>query len=286
MGPLVASKIAVPRRRASWVARPRLRARLDRAAPLTLVSAPAGFGKTTLLTEWVTAAAAGGASYAWLSLDERDNEPTVFWTYVVTAVQQATGGTTGGLVGATALAVLESRQASVDVALTSLVNELQALDHELVIVLDDFHVITAKGIQEGMEFLLEFLPAQVHLVLASRTDPALPLARMRARGDLVEIRAERPAVHRRGGHGVPQRGDGAQPLRAGHRHPGGAHRGLDRGAAARGAVDAGPGRRRRLHRRLRRRTTATSSTTSPRRCWPAAGRRSGSSCSRPRSSTG
>ena len=187
MGPLVASKIAVPRRRASWVTRPRLQERLARAtqAPLTLVSAPAGFGKTTLLTEWVAAAQAGAASFAWVSLDERDNDPAVFWTYVVAAVRDATSSE----VGATALAVLESPQASVEVALTGLVNELQALGQELVVVLDDFHVLTAKGIQEGVEFLLEFLPGHVHLVLATRIDPALPLARLRARGDLVELRA-------------------------------------------------------------------------------------------------
>ena len=185
-GPLLATKLHVPRRPRGLVARPRLSERLNRGAEsaLTLVSAPAGFGKTTLLTQWLAAAPADGRSVAWLSLDQRDNDPELFWTYLVGALKTAAQGA-----GASALSLLQSPQPPTEAGLATLLNDLDALPNDVVLVLDDYHVIEARGVQEGMAFLLEHLPPQIHLVIASRADPALPLARLRGRGELVEIRA-------------------------------------------------------------------------------------------------
>jgi LuxR family maltose regulon positive regulatory protein len=168
------------------VARPRLAERLDsgREAALTLVSAPAGFGKTTLLTDWLASSAGEGAT-AWLSLDRRDDDPVVFWSYLLTALQTA-----GQEAGAGALALLRSSKASIDEVLAVLVNELDALPRRVVVVLDDYHAIEARDVHDGMAFLVEHLPPQVHLVIATRADPPLPLARLRARGELVEVRAD------------------------------------------------------------------------------------------------
>jgi LuxR family transcriptional regulator, maltose regulon positive regulatory protein len=183
-GPLLETKLHVPRRRRGLVPRPRLIERLSRASEskLTLVSAPAGFGKTTLLAEWL--AAAPERSVAWLSLDQRDNDPLLFWTYVVAALETAAPG-----VGAGALALLQSPQPPIDAVLATLLNDLSASSDDAVLVLDDYHVIDARDVHDGIAFLLEHLPPQLHLVIASRADPALPLARLRARGQLVEIRA-------------------------------------------------------------------------------------------------
>jgi LuxR family maltose regulon positive regulatory protein len=150
-----------------------------------LVSAPAGFGKTTLLTEWLTAARTDGTLVAWLSLDQRDDDPTRFWTYLVSALRTAVPE-----VGAESLALLRSPQSSTDAVLATLLNELQAVPAELVLVLDDLHVIEAGDVHEGVAFLLDHLPSQIHLVIATRVDPPLPLARLRARGQLVEVRAD------------------------------------------------------------------------------------------------
>ncbi|MDQ4089307.1 MAG: LuxR C-terminal-related transcriptional regulator [Actinomycetota bacterium] len=157
--------------------RERLTSRLggaSQAPALTLVSAPAGFGKTTLLAEWL----AGTGRTAWLSLDAGDNDPVVFWAYVVAALQTVVDP-----------AILASSPASVEAALATLVNELDALEDDLVMVLDDYHVIESAPIHEQLGFLLEHLPPNVHLVIGSRADPPLPLARLRARGELVELRA-------------------------------------------------------------------------------------------------
>ncbi len=184
--PLLETKLHVPRRRRGLVARPRLNERLSRGAEsaLTLVSAPAGFGKTTLLTEWLAAAPADGPSAAWLSLDQRDNDPALFWTYLVAALKTAAHE-----VGAEALSLLRSPQPPIEAVLATLLNDLGAISNDVVLVLDDYHVIDARDVQDGMAFLLEHLPPQIHLVIASRADPALPLARLRGRGELVEIRA-------------------------------------------------------------------------------------------------
>ena len=183
---LLDTKLYAPRRRTGLVSRPHLtdRVQLGTQSKLTLVSAPAGFGKSTLLAEWLGAAPAEGTGTAWLSLDPGDNQPFVFWTHVVAALQTAAPA-----VGAAMLTLLRSRDRSIEAVLAPLLNELNALPHDLVLVLDDYHTIDSPEIQDGMAFLLEHLPTQVHLVIASRADPALPLARLRAGGDLTEIRA-------------------------------------------------------------------------------------------------
>ncbi|HEY7102301.1 MAG TPA: LuxR C-terminal-related transcriptional regulator [Mycobacteriales bacterium] len=182
VAPVLASKLRVPGRRRETVPRPRLVGRVGTGSRLTVVSAPAGFGKTTLVTEWLAEAAP--AAVAWVSLDERDNEPRTFWTYVLTALHGAVDG-----VGAEALGLLASPGAPIESVLVSLVNELDAVPGEVVLVLDDYHLVEAAEIHEGMAFLLEHAPAGMHLVLATRVDPPLPLARLRARGELVEVRA-------------------------------------------------------------------------------------------------
>ena len=188
--PLLETKLYVPRSRRGLVPRPRLTERLDRgiASKLMLVSAPAGFGKTTLLTEWLAAGPAAPAderAAAWLSLDRGDNDPVSFWTYVIAALRTVASG-----VGESALALLHAPQPPpIETVLTELLNDLGALAGDIVLVLDDYHVVDALEVQDGMAFLLDHLSPWLHVVIASRADPALPLARLRARGELVETRA-------------------------------------------------------------------------------------------------
>jgi LuxR family maltose regulon positive regulatory protein len=188
--PLLETKLFLPRPRRGLVPRPRLRERLHLglASKLMLVSAPAGFGKTTLLVDWmatVSASADGRTSAAWLSLDAGDNDPATFWTYVIAAL-----GTVAPDIGTNALGLLrEPQPPPIQVVLTTLLNDLGAMEVDVVLLLDDYHVIDSPEVQAGMEFLLDHLPPELHLVIASRADPALPLPRLRARGDLVEIRA-------------------------------------------------------------------------------------------------
>ena len=188
--PLLETKFYVPRARPGLVPRPRLSERLDRgiAAKLMLVSAPAGFGKTTLLAEWLAkgpAAPTVERSAAWLSLDRADNDPASFWTYVITALQTVAPGA-----GANELELLRSPQPPpIHLVLTTLLNDLGAAGSDIVLVLDDYHLIDSREIQDAMAFLLDHVPPRLHLVIASRADPAVPLARLRARGELVEIRA-------------------------------------------------------------------------------------------------
>ncbi|WP_245743435.1 LuxR C-terminal-related transcriptional regulator [Geodermatophilus poikilotrophus] len=186
VGPLLTTKLHAPRRRRGLVARPRLIERLSRGneAALTLVSAPAGFGKTTVLSDWLSAAPAADRCVAWLSLDARDDDPALFWAYLVAAVQTALPGA-----GAGALALLSTPQTSAEAVVTSLVNDLDAVPGDLVLVLDDYHLIESAEVHEGMAYLLEHLPPHAHLVIAGRADPPLPLARLRVRGELVELRA-------------------------------------------------------------------------------------------------
>ena len=184
--PLIATKLYVPKLRRGLVARPRLLERMRNGAEarLTLVSAPAGFGKTTVLAAWLYEASAEGRCVAWLSLDAADNEPASFWTYVVTAVQGAVPG-----VGASALELLASSPVPTELVLTTLLNELAAAPGEVWLVLDDYHLVDNHEVNEGLAFLLEHLPSQVHVVVSTRADPDLPLARWRVRGELLEIRA-------------------------------------------------------------------------------------------------
>ncbi len=188
--PLLETKLYVPRPRRGLVPRPRLSQRLDRGttSKLMLISAPAGFGKTTLLTEWLAAGPAAPADErlaAWLSLDRADNDPASFWTYVIAALQTVAPG-----IGESALTLLQAPQPPpIETVLTALLNDLGAITGDIVLVLDDYHVIDARDVQDAMAFLLDHLPPRLHVVIASRTDPALPLARLRARGELVETRA-------------------------------------------------------------------------------------------------
>lgn len=194
MLPLLVTKVHIPRRRRGLVARPRLLDRLDAGldVPLTLVSAPAGFGKTTVLTDWLTGrrdalpapgGPGSGPAFAWLSLDERDNDPAAFWAYVVAALQTVRPG-----VGAAALPYRPAATPASDPLLATLINDLAADPGEIVLVLDDVHLIESSEIASGLAFLAENLPAQAHLVLAGRADPPFPLARLRAGGRLVELR--------------------------------------------------------------------------------------------------
>ena len=184
--PMIATKLYVPALRRGLVARPRLRARLRDAAEsrLTLVSAPAGFGKTTTVADWLRDAPAGTGAVAWLSLDVSDHDAPSFWAGVVTALRGAVPG-----IGQGALELLASSSAPTDLALTTLLNELAVAPGQVWLVLDDFHLVDGPAVREGVTFLVEHLPPRVHLVLTTRLDPDLPLARWRARGELTEIRA-------------------------------------------------------------------------------------------------
>ena len=183
---LVATKLHAPRRRADAVDRPLLIGRLRRGArsKLTLVSAPAGFGKTTVLAEFLAAAHESERTAAWLSLDQSDNEPLAFWAHVIAALQTAVPG-----LGATAAQALETGQGPVEPVLAALLNELGATSTDIDLVLDDYHVIDRREIHDAVAFLLDRLPPNIHVAIATRADPPLPLARLRGRGELVEIRA-------------------------------------------------------------------------------------------------
>lgn len=184
--PMIATKLYVPRLRSGLVIRPRLSERLRRGADskLTLVSAPAGFGKTTLLAEWLGATSGGGRRVAWLSLDPADNEPASFWTGVVAALQSAVPG-----IGSAALDLIAARPLPTEGVLTSVLNDLAAAPEDVWLVLDDYHLVDSHEVGNGMVFLLEHLPPHVHVVISTRADPDLPLSRWRVGGDLVEIRA-------------------------------------------------------------------------------------------------
>jgi LuxR family maltose regulon positive regulatory protein len=183
--PPVETKLQVPRPRDRAVVRSRLDERLKKGSRtrLTLVSAPAGFGKTSLLAGWL-AAHDGGHRVAWVSLDERDQDPTTFWTYLLLAVDRAAPGA-----ATRALTELDAGRIQVEAVLAGMLNELSVLPDDLTLVLDDYHLAEGPGIQPGITFLLERLPPHVHLVLSTRADPALPLSRWRGRGELVEVRA-------------------------------------------------------------------------------------------------
>ena len=183
---LIDTKFFVPRLRRGHVSRPAPLRHLEEAVDgrLTLVSAPAGFGKTTLLAEWLMASQNADRRFGWLSLDDRDRDPATFLRYVVAALQHAVPG-----IGAAALELLASSPSAMEAALTALVNDLAATPNEVWLVLDDYHLVDAPVIGEAMTFLLDHLPAHAHLVIGTRADPGLPLPRLRARGQLVEVRA-------------------------------------------------------------------------------------------------
>ena len=181
---ILATKLYIPPPRAKIVLRPRLIERLNEGLErkLTLISAPAGFGKTTLVSEWL---AGRQRPVAWLSLDEGDNAPTSFLTYLVAALQTITPN-----IGKGVLAILQSPQPPPpEMILTALLNEVTAIPDNFILVLDDYHVIDSQPVDQSLTFLVKHLPPQMHLVIASREDPNLPLARLRVRGQLTELRA-------------------------------------------------------------------------------------------------
>lgn len=205
--PILTTKLYIPPPRPKVVRRPHLIERLNEAlqGKLTLIAAPAGFGKTTLVSSWIDHLAGEQenrgveeknispaplhprtpAQITWLSLDEGDNDPTRFLTYFIAALQTLVPN-----IGAGVLAILQSPQPPpIESILTALLNDIAALPDHFVLILDDYHVIEAKAVDRALTFLLDHLPPQLHLVIATREDPPLPLARLRARGQLTELRA-------------------------------------------------------------------------------------------------
>ena len=172
---LVRTKMAFPRSRTELVSRPRLTEGLRQAgdAALVLVSAPAGFGKTTL----VAAALGDGTPVAWVSLDARDGDYTRFWTYTLHALEAASPGCASA-----ALTLLEAGNAAADEVVASLVNELSVRPDPLTLVWDDYHLADTSDVSDSVALLLAHRPPQLHLVISTRADPALPLSRLRARG--------------------------------------------------------------------------------------------------------
>ena len=183
--PLLTTKLYIPRPRPNLISRSHLIERLNagQARKLTLISAPPGFGKTTLLSAWIPQ---NQYCVTWVSLDAGDNDPFLFWAYIISAVQML-----GAHLGERALSILRSsHSASVESVVTTLINELAAFPDRFVLVLDDYHVITSEAIHNTLTFLLDHQPPQMHLVISTRTDPPLPLAQLRARGELTELRAD------------------------------------------------------------------------------------------------
>jgi LuxR family transcriptional regulator, maltose regulon positive regulatory protein len=180
---LLATKVAIPRVRAGSLVRSRLLAALDETLvrELTLVSTPAGFGKTTLLAEWARVAK---GPVAWLSLDPEDSDPNRFWRYVAAALDRAVQPDEP--IG---LPLESARATSSDDLVVVIVNTLETHSREVALVLDDYHAIASSEVHESVAFVLDHLPRRLHLVVSTRTDPPLPLARLRARDQLAELRA-------------------------------------------------------------------------------------------------
>jgi LuxR family maltose regulon positive regulatory protein len=181
--PLLTTKLETPRARPDLVERPHLVEQVNAGLfrKLTLICAPAGFGKSTLLGEW---ASNYGHPIAWLSLEESDNDPTRFLAYLVAALQRIEE-----TVGYNLLNALQSTQPpSIEELLTTLVNQIGAMSGSFVLVLDDYHLITIQPIHQAIEFLLDHLPANAHMMIATRSDPPWPIARLRGRGQVTELR--------------------------------------------------------------------------------------------------
>ncbi|MFN8443170.1 MAG: LuxR C-terminal-related transcriptional regulator [Caldilineaceae bacterium] len=189
---LLATKLFVPPARANLVARPRLFERVQAGLrdKLTLIAAPAGFGKTTLLSAWRATTAGGTWPFAWVALDGADNDPLRFWSYLIAALDTLAPGC-----GVAALTLLQAPQPPpIESILTSVLNAFSASTgskppYELALALDDYHVITTPAIHAALAWLLDYLPPNLHMVILTRADPPLPLARLRARGAMTEIHA-------------------------------------------------------------------------------------------------
>jgi LuxR family maltose regulon positive regulatory protein len=185
---LLSTKFYVPTSPGTLILRPRLSALLGESLkyPLTLISAPAGFGKTTLLSTWAQSLPVAQAQVAWLSLDEEENDPQLFWTYVLSALDQQQPERFTPLFKA-----LQSPQApSLQFILTSLINLALESPKHLVLVLDDYHVISEQQVHTTLSYLVEHLPPYLHIIMATRADPPLPLSLLRTRGHLLEMRTE------------------------------------------------------------------------------------------------
>jgi LuxR family transcriptional regulator, maltose regulon positive regulatory protein len=185
---IIQSKLTAPPPRSAVVVRQRLLAQLEvgRRGSLTLIAAPAGFGKTTLLSVWSGGLSETARPFAWLTLEEDDNDPLRFWHYLIRALDQLQPG----IAAPFSTYVQGFQPASFRSLLPELLNALSALSADAVLVLDDYHVINALAIHQTLTFLIDHLPRRLHLVIASRTDPPLPLARLRTRNQLTEIRAD------------------------------------------------------------------------------------------------
>ncbi|MBN1370654.1 MAG: hypothetical protein JW987_01745 [Anaerolineaceae bacterium] len=187
LAPLLATKLHIPAPRPQMVPRPHLLARLNEGpaagCKLTLISASAGFGKTTLLSEWISAFPLG-VKVSWLSLDEADSDPTRCLLYLVSSLQTVAPNLGEGL-----LAALQTPQPPpAEALLTGLLNEIATLSGRYILILDDYHLLDSPAVDSTLAFLLDHLPSQLHLVIASREDPNLALSRLRARGQLTELR--------------------------------------------------------------------------------------------------
>lgn len=206
---LLTTKLHIPRPRRELVPRPRLTERLNKGLQrkLTVISAPPGFGKTTLLAEWIfrekddgggrnnnrneadltsssiSAALIDPASVAWVSLDEQDSDPIRFWSYIIAALEKIQTD-----VGSNAMTLLHAPQSPpIETTLTALINAAASVSDHFVLVLDDYHLIEARSIHDALSFLIDHLPAQMHVIVISRADPPLPLTRLRVRNQLVEL---------------------------------------------------------------------------------------------------
>lgn len=187
---ILSTKLTPPGLHPPFVARPALVARMDEGLDrkLTLISAPAGFGKTTLVCQWIASReqADDPLKIGWVSLDQGDNDPVRFWRYVYTAFQRMIPQ-----IGAPALSVIQnSPEPPFETMLTWFINQAAQQEDRAVLVLEDYHSLTSDVVHETLGFLIDHLPAQLHLILVTRNDPPLPLARLRARNELNEIRAE------------------------------------------------------------------------------------------------
>jgi LuxR family maltose regulon positive regulatory protein len=183
--PLLTTKLYIPRPRPTQLSRPRLIERLNesQSRKITLISAPPGFGKTTLLSAWIPQ---NQYCVAWVSLDSSDNSPFLIWTYIIAALRMLDAH-----LGEKALSILQSSQSvSLESVISTLINEIAAFSDRFSLVLDDYHVISSESIHKSLTFLIDHQPPQMHLIISTRMDPSLPLAQLRARGELAELRAD------------------------------------------------------------------------------------------------